>query len=150
MNIGKYCTRNVITARKESSIPEAARLMREHHVGSLVVVNRDEDGDRPLGILTDRDIVVEVIGEEIPLESVSVQDVMTRSPVIAREDDDFFATMEMMRVRGIRRLPVTNSLGILVGIMTTDDLMRIIYEEMGNIISLISREQAEELKRRSV
>ena len=144
MNIGKYCTRNVITAHKENSIMEAADLMRRHHIGVLVIV----DGNRPTGILTDRDIVMEVIAEEIPLDSVAIEDVMTRSPVTGREDDDIFTTMEMMRKKGIRRLPVTDSLGLLVGIVTTDDLLQVIYEEMGNIISLITREQVQEQKNR--
>lgn len=149
MNIGKYCIRDVITADKGTNLLEAAKLMRQHHVGSLVIISRDSDGGRPIGILTDRDIVIEVLAEEVPLDSVSVEDVMTRSPIIAREDNDIFATMEKMRVKGIRRLPVTDSLGILTGIVTTDDLLRVIYEELGNLLSLISREQAEEHMKRA-
>ena len=79
LNIGKYCTHNVITIDKDGNIIEAARLMREHHVGCLVVVSTDNDGERPVGILTDRDIVVEVLGEEVSLDSVTVEDVMTRA-----------------------------------------------------------------------
>ena len=147
MNIGKYCTRNVITADKDSNVIEASKLMRKYHVGSLIVVSNDSDGLRPVGILTDRDIVIEILAEEVPIESVSVRDIMSRSPVIAREDDDIFMTMETMRVKGIRRLPVVDSLGILVGVLTTDDLLGVIYEEMGNIVSLISREQLQEYKK---
>lgn len=149
MNIGKYCTRNIITADKETSIVEAAKLMRQHHVGSLVVVSRDTDGDRPIGILTDRDIVVEVLAEEVAVDSVTIEDVMTRSPVTAREDEDIFTTMETMRAKGIRRIPVTDSLGLLAGILSSDDLLGVIYEEMGNMVSLISHEQIEELRKRS-
>jgi len=147
LNIGKYCTRNVITTDLDSSVIEAAKLMRKYHVGSLVVVSRDADGLRPIGILTDRDIVIEVLAEEVTMESVTVEDIMTRSPIVAREDDDIFMTMETMRVKGVRRLPVTDSLGILVGILTTDDLLGVIYEEMGNIVSLFSREQLQEYRK---
>lgn len=149
MNVGKYCNRDVITADKGTNLLEAAKLMRQHHVGSLVIVSRDSDGNRPIGIITDRDIVIEVLGEDVALDSVSVEDVMTRSPIIAREDNDIFSTMERMRVKGVRRLPVTDSLGILTGIITTDDLLRVIYEELGNLVSLISREQAEEFRKRT-
>ena len=74
---------------------------------------------------------------------------MTRSPLIAREDDDLFDTIEMMRAKGVRRIPVTDSLGLLVGILTIDDLLKIIYEEMGNVVSLIFRAQISEHKLRS-
>ena len=148
MNIGKYCSHNVITAQKESSIYEAAQLMRRHHIGVLVIVTGNSDGNRPVGIITDRDIVMEVIAEQIPLDAVTIEDVMTRSPLVGREDDDIFSTMEIMREKGIRRLPVIDSLGLLTGILTTDDLLQVIYEEMGNIISLITREQMQELKKR--
>lgn len=149
MNIGKYCTRNVITADIDSNIIEAAKVMRQHHVGSLVVVSRDNDGARPVGIVTDRDLVIEVLAEEVPVDSVTIEDVMTRSPITAREDDDVFTTMQTMRSKGIRRIPITDSLGLLVGILTSDDLLAVIYEEMGNLVSLISHEQMEEYRKRS-
>jgi len=149
MNTGNVCIRNVISAAKDMGILEAAKLMRQHHVGCLVVVTRDEDGPRPIGIITDRDIVIEVLAEEVPLDTVIVEDVMTRLPLIARENDDLFDTIEMMRAKGVRRIPVTDSLGLLVGILTIDDLLKIIYEEMGNVVSLIFREQISEHKLRS-
>ena len=92
---------------------------------------------------------VEVLAEDVPLDSVTVEDVMTRTPVVAEEEDDIFTTMENMRNKGVRRLPVTDSLGALVGIITIDDLLRIIYEEMGYLVSLISREQSEEIRKRT-
>lgn len=148
MNIGKYCVRNVVTAHRDCNIQEAAGLMRQHHVGSLVIVSGDSSDARPVGMLTDRDIVVEVLGEGVSPDTVNVEDIMTRSPLVAEENDDIFSTMERMRVKGVRRIPVTDSLGVLVGITTTDDLLRVIYEEMGNLVSLISREQAEETRKR--
>ena len=147
MNVGNYCTRDVIITDADSSILEVTRLMRKHHVGSVVIVSRNKDGVSPAGIITDRDIVVEVLAKDVPLDSITVEDVMSRSPVTAREDDDLFATMEIMRQKGIRRIPVVNSPGLLVGILTTDDLLEIIYEEVGNIVSLISHEQKKELKK---
>ena len=149
MHIGKYCTRKVITANKETGIVEAAKLMRQHHVGSLVIVSRGSNGDKPIGILTDRDIVVEVLAEEVAVDSVAIEDIMTRTPVTVREDEDIFTTMETMRVKGVRRIPVTDSLGLVVGILTSDDLLAVIYEEMGNMVSLISHEQMEETRKRS-
>lgn len=149
MNIGKYCTRNVITATTDMGIVEASKLMRKYHVGSLVVVSQNTDGSIPVGIITDRDIMIEVIAEEVPIDSVTIEDVMTRSPVVLREDDSFFESINLMRDKGIRRLPVTDSLGKLTGILATDDLLRFIYEELGNLVSLVYKEQMKEYKKRS-
>lgn len=147
MNVGNYCTRDVIITDTDSNILEVTKLMRNHHVGSVVIVSRSNDGVRPVGIITDRDIVVEVLAKDVQLDSITVEDVMSRSPILAREDDDLFTTMETMRLRGIRRIPVVDSLGLLAGILTTDDLLEIIYEEVGNIVSLVSHEQKQEQKK---
>lgn len=149
MNVGQHCTRNVVTAKTECGIVESARLMREHHVGSLVVVAEHADGVRPVGILTDRDLVIEILAQEVPVESITIGDVMTPSPVCATEDAELFSTMETMRAQGIRRLPVTDDVGRLVGILSTDDLLVAIYEQMSNMISLIAHEQMQEFRRRT-
>jgi CBS domain-containing protein len=149
MNVGEQCTRNVITATKECGIVESAKLMRQHHVGSLIIVSEHHDGARPVGILTDRDLVIEVLALDVPLDSVTVGDVMTSSLVFATEDDDLFETMEKMREKGIRRLPVTDEIGRLVGILTADDLLVGIYEQLGNMVSLITHEQLKEFRTRT-
>lgn len=150
MNVGDYCTRTVITAHTACSIVESARLMREHHVGALVIIAEYKDGERPVGILTDRDLVVEVLAQEVPPDSITVGDIMTRSPVTVREDEDIFKTMDNMREQGIRRLPVTDEIGRLVGILTADDFVVAVYEQMGNMTSLIAHEQMQETRKRGV
>jgi predicted transcriptional regulator len=130
-------------------IVEASKLMRKYHVGSLVVVSQNSEGSIPIGIITDRDIVIEIIAEEVPIDSVTIKDVMTRSPVVLREDDNFFESINLMREKGIRRLPVTDSLGKLTGILAADDLLRFIYEELGNLVSLVYKEKMKEYKKRS-
>lgn len=128
---------------------EAAKLMREHHVGCLIVVSKDDDGVRPIGIVTDRDIVIEVLAEEVPMDTVTLGDVMSRNPILAREDDEMWDTINRMREKGIRRVPVVDSNGFLVGILAIDDMIEIISEELSNMVSLISREQVQEKKHRS-
>ena len=148
MKIGKVRNREVIVTDKGSNVLEAAKLMRQHHVGSLVVISRDSDGSRPVGIITDRDIVVEILAEEVPLDKVAVEDLMTKSLIIANEDDDLFDTVRKMRVKGVRRIPVVDAKGLLVGIFTMDDLIELLHEELGNIVSLVTREQKMEQKQR--
>jgi CBS domain-containing protein len=149
MKIGKVCNREVIVTEKGSNVLEAAKLMRQHHVGSLLVISRDSDGNRPVGIITDRDIVVEVLAEEVPLDKIAVEDLMTKSLIVANEDDDLFDAVQKMRVKGVRRIPVVDAKGLLTGIFTMDDLIELLHEELGNIVSLVSREQKMEQKQRA-
>ena len=148
MKIGKVRNREVIVTDKGSNVLEAAKLMRQHHVGSLLVISRESDGNRPVGIITDRDIVVEVLAEEVPLDKIAVEDLMTKSLMVANEDDDLFDTVRKMRVKGVRRIPVVDTKGLLVVIFTMDDLIELLHEELGNIVSLVSREQKMEQKQR--
>ena len=88
--------------------------MREHHVGGLVVV-KEKSGKRvPVGIVTDRDLVIEVIAEGVDMGDISVGDIMSDQLVTAREGDDLLETIKMMRARGIRRLPVIDDDGALL------------------------------------
>ncbi len=143
------CNRSIVTAEAQDIVLEAAKLMRQQHVGSLIIVSKNSGGVRPIGIVTDRDIVIEVLAEEVPLDSITLEDIMSRSPILAREDDDLWETISRMREKGIRRVPVVDSIGLLVGIFTVDDMIEIISEELSNMVSLISREQIQEVKRRS-
>lgn len=147
MNTGKYCNHNVITARKDFSIPDAARLMRQHHVGSLVVVTGNDEF-KPVGILTDRDMVIEVLADDVSTSSVTVGDIMTPLPVVANENDDIVSALKIMEQHGVRRLPVTNNEGELVGILTSDDVLKVFYQGLGELVSLYKHEVKHEKQRR--
>lgn len=144
MTVGKICNREVVFIHKEASIPEAARLMREYHVGDLVVV-REKTGKRvPVGIVTDRDIVIEVIAEGVGMDDVNVGDIMSDKLVTARESDGLLETIKVMRAKGIRRLPVINDDNELVGILSVDDLIDLFSEQIVDLARLIAREQGRE------
>ena len=121
--------------------------MREHHVGCLVIVS-DDDEDLPVGIVTDRDLVVEVLSLEVSPDSVSVKDVMTRTPVLAREEDDILTSLKLMEEHGVRRIPVTNGYNELTGILSTDDVARVIHNQLGHVISIFNNEMEHEKKAR--
>ena len=144
MTIGKVCNRDVVFVHKQASIPEAARLMREHHVGDLVVI-KEKTGKRvPVGIITDRDIVLEVIAEGVGMDDVCVGDIMSDNLVTARESDGLLETIKLMRAKGIRRLPVVNDDNELVGILSVDDLIDLLSEQIVDLARLIAREQGRE------
>jgi CBS domain-containing protein len=148
MNIGEVCTRNVVFCSPDTSIPEAARLMRQHHVGDLLVAKEEPDSVRPVGILTDRDIVIEVVALNIPLDRLTVKDIMSRNLVFVNESKGVYETLALMRHKGIRRMPVVDERDDLVGIVTLDDLMENVAEEMGLAAKLIAAERDRETANR--
>ena len=140
MPVGEYCNREVVIVETGTEIIEAARLMRSHHVGDVVVVEPRGEEKVPLGIVTDRDLVVEVLAQEVALDSVKVDDVMSAEIVTAREQDDLWATLNRMRTQGIRRLPVVNERDGLEGILTVDDMLEVIAEGLMDMVKLTGRE----------
>jgi CBS domain-containing protein len=148
MKIGEICTRIVTFATKDMALADAAKLMREHHVGSLIVVEEQQRGRVPVGMLTDRDIVVEVLAPGLDYKNLSVGEIMSSQLITARESDDMLGVLRVMRQRGIRRMPVITEAGTLAGIVTLDDLLEILAEQMDDLVDAIAGEQAKEVKGR--
>lgn len=148
MRVGEVCNREVVVTSKSATLLETAKLMRSQHVGDVVVVEELPDGVHPVGILTDRDIVVELIAEEVPLDAVTAGDVMSFELVTASEADDLLDTVKRMRNKGIRRLPVVGGNGVLVGILTVDDLIDLVAEQLTDLVRLITHECDQERFRR--
>ena len=146
MPIGDVCMRAVVIASRDTTAHEAAKLMAEHHVGNLVVM--DEAGGRtmPVGIVTDRDIVRNVLAEDLDPWVFTLGDLVARELVTVTEDQGVFECMQQMRINGIRRMPVVDRHGALVGIISFDDLIQLLAEEMSELGKLIEREQAREVQ----
>jgi CBS domain-containing protein len=149
MTIGDLCIRDTVYTTRDSSIAQAAQLMRDHHVGDLVVVEEQGGRRQPVGILTDRDLVVEILAKGIDMNAVTVGDVMTSELVTARENDSLYEVMQRMRAKGVRRMPVVDAAGTLVGIVSVDDLLDLLADELTALARLVSREQARERLRRT-
>ena len=148
MPVGEYCNREVIVTDKETGIREAARLMREHHVGDLIVVERRENKNIPVGIVTDRDLVVEVLAAEVSPEAVSVGDVMSFELTTVREEESLWDALECMRRAGVRRMPVVNADGNLEGIVTADDVLELLAEGLTGFVKIVKRELQREVEQR--
>jgi len=149
MSIGEFCNRDVIVAKEDTGIVEIARLMREYHVGNVVIVDESQGNRVPVGIITDRDIVIEVIGEDVSLGSVTARDVMSYELVTTRETEGLWETLQRMRLKGIRRMPVVNEHGALVGIITVDDILELLCGEFNDLIKIVIREQDRERQTRA-
>ncbi|MCW9058402.1 MAG: CBS domain-containing protein [Gammaproteobacteria bacterium] len=148
MSVGKLCSRVVTVVRREESIMAAARLMREQHVGNVVVVEAEGDGQRPVGILTDRDIVVELVAKELDLNVVTVGDAMSCELLTLSEDMDLLQAVGEMRSHAVRRAPVVNARGMLVGIISIDDVLGVLAELLKDLSCLVNKEQRREKVRR--
>jgi predicted transcriptional regulator len=143
MNVGDCCQRNVITVRPFDELLKAARMMREKHVGYLIVVEPAPAAAtvHPIGVLTDRDIVVAVIAREIDPRSLRVEDVMSRQPRVARDDEGLESALQDMRRIGVRRLPVVGAQGELVGVLSLDDVVAALAAQLQDVAGSMRREQ---------
>jgi CBS domain-containing protein len=143
MNVSQICNRNVVTIRRSDEIPAAARLMREKHVGYLVVVESDSAGamQRPIGVLTDRDIVVGVVAQDVNPRDLTVGDVMTRNPVVIELTDPIAAAVREMRRIGVRRMPVVGEMGRLAGILSLDEVLDTLSSELQNLAGAVRNER---------
>jgi predicted transcriptional regulator len=149
MKVGEFCNREVIIIERQESALDAAKLMRVHHVGDVIVVDKSDTGVTPIGILTDRDIVIEIVAKAIDPGSVTAGDAMSYDLVTAREEDDLMETIKIQRSRGIRRIPIVNEQGELVGILAVDDVLEIITEQLSDLVGLVTMERHREMNTRA-
>lgn len=141
---GDVCMRHVVVVPASLSVDEAARLMRERHVGCLVVVEQGDGGRLPAGILTDRDIVMAVVARDVDPKALRVGDVMSVDVASVHEHDSLYDVLATMRRRGVRRLPVIGAHGVLVGILSQDDVLSAIAGQLQVLASVQGREQRHE------
>lgn len=142
MKVGDICSRDVATIRELDGLTAAAQLMRQRHIGYVVVIEPKvgESTGAPIGVITDRDIVVGVVAREADPRSLRVGDLMTRQPVLAAEDSSVSAALHHMREIGIRRVPVVDRVGRLIGVLSLDDVLDALAEQLMDVASSIRRE----------
>jgi CBS domain-containing protein len=144
MLLKEFCTTNVASCGPQTTVLQAASLMRQRHVGDLVVVDDPQDEGIPLGIVTDRDIVVEVLGKGLDPAKTTVGSLMRTPVVIAHESEDTTQVIERMKAHGVRRLPVVAREGEVVGIITLDDLLRVFVADANGLLSIMAKGQSNE------
>jgi CBS domain-containing protein len=143
MTAGEVCNRQVVFTSPETSIVDVVGLMRTYHVGDVVVV-QEPDGERvPIGILTDRDVAL-AVDRLLRLPRLKVADVMSAELVTSPERDNLHDALKKMQSHGIRRLPVVNDRGGLEGILTFDDVIELLSEELTDLAKLVAKEQKRE------
>ena len=135
MSLERFCREPVVTVQPKQSVREAARLMRDRHVGAVLVV----DGDRPVGIVTDRDVVMRAVIEGRDPNTTPVRDVMSASLTVVGSDQKIDDAVIALRTAGIRRLPIVNAAGKAIGIVTLDDLVVLMAGELNLVAGAVQQ-----------
>jgi CBS domain-containing protein len=146
--IAAICERDVICAGAETTVQAAAALMRRHHVGCIVIVDESTAGRVPAGIVTDRDIVIEVSALDLDPKVITIGDICTPNLQVVREGDGLLDAADIMRGRGVRRLPVVNERGELTGIISIDDLFEALTAQLSGMAGILCGEREQEMQER--
>lgn len=147
MLLKEVCTLDVVCCGVDTRVTAAAQLMRNRHVGDLVIV-QDPEERVPLGVITDRDLVVEVLGNGLDPATTTLGSLMQRPVVIANEKEDTAVVLERMRTHGVRRVPVVDAHGAAMGIITLNDLLKVLVDEAAALVEIMSRGQDHERRTR--
>ena len=148
MAVGSISTRRVITVDTAIDVAMAAKVMRENGIWYLIVTNKTGGGRAPVGVITDRDIVVKVTAKDVDPHAVSVGDVMTREVLVAADDDGISETLRRMRRLGVRRVPVVGDRGQITGVLSIDDVVDHLVTQLADVAaSARSQTQVKEQSR---
>jgi CBS domain-containing protein len=137
------CNKRVVTAEASTTLIDIAKLMRKNHVGAVVVVD-EKDAKRPVGIVTDRDIVVEVVAAGQDPRTLKAGEIMSSSLATTSTEDDVSWTLKVMRDHGVRRLPVIDGQNRMVGIVALDDLLNAYSSTLHDVAQAIGTERVVE------
>lgn len=138
MKVSDYCKRDVVVVSKEQTPLDAAIAMRECQSGDVVVIDNAHGKPIPLGIITDRDIAVEIVAEGVDPQEITVKDILFKPLISIHENEDFAQCVSLMKRKAVRRLPVVNDDGSLVGIISVDDIIEVLTEDINDLAMLFN------------
>jgi CBS domain-containing protein len=148
LSIKALCTCDLVTVGRDDTVFKAAQLMRQNHVGDVLVVEKKQDAVLPIGIVTDRDVVIEIVAPGLDPQVITVGDIMLPAIFTIDEDSGVFDAIRLMTSKGVRRLPVVKKDGNLTGIITLDDLLLLMAKEFCSFAKLLTKEQQNEAEKR--
>jgi CBS domain-containing protein len=149
MRVADICTPLTVHIDPAASVRDAARLMRERHVGAIVVVEKQDGQCVPIGMLTDRDVAISVVAAGVDPDAITVRDAMSRPVATCTADQDLFDAIRTMRAHGVRRLPMLDETGGFAGFVAADDVYDALVKELGRLGDVFVREQAREIETRT-
>jgi CBS domain-containing protein len=148
MKLKDLCVLDVASCTPQLTIEEAARLMRQYHTGDLVVIDNADEEPEPVGIITDRDIVLEVLAKGRDPHKTTVREIMSTQLVVASESEDYAEALQRMATHGVRRVPVLDDKRCVVGIVTLDDMLRVHAAQANRLLDIVGKEQVREQRTR--
>jgi CBS domain-containing protein len=148
MKLKDLCVLDVASCTPQLTIVEAARLMRQYHTGDLVVLDNGDEEREPVGIITDRDIVVEVLAKGLDPAKTTVRETMSTQLVVASASEDYAEALQRMATHGVRRVPVIDDERCVVGIVTLDDMLRVHAAQANRLLDIVGKEQVREQRTR--
>lgn len=144
VRIGDLAVRDVVTVTPQTTLTECAKIMRAQHVGSVVVLDDKGRRDKAAGIVTDRDIVIEAVAVALDPATLTAGDIMSQPLATVREDDDILDALAKMREAGVRRLPVLDAAGNLTGLLSVDNVLEALAEQVDSVVGVLKAEQTKE------
>ncbi len=148
MDVGRICSRRVITVPPTATAVEVARRMRDGCVGAIVVAELREGRRVVLGLLTDRDLVVNVLAvDPASFATARASDLVSGEVFSCRERDEVSDVLEQMKRHGIRRMPVIDASGDLAGIVALDDALRALADDFARVGLLVTTQRMMEAQR---
>lgn len=143
-----FATAAVAVVEPETPAVVVAQLMRKYHIGALVVVDAN-DKTRPVGIVTDRDLVLELMAEGLDPAVFTTGDIMSVDLVLATPEMDVMDAVQLMRTHGLRRLVMTDAAGALVGIVTMEDVLEQLTRELASLVAGLAGARDREFNERA-
>jgi CBS domain-containing protein len=142
MSLKGFFKADVVTVSPDQLVVEAASIMRDYHVGDVIVVKNHSGKRTPIGVLTDRDIVLKAVASASDrIANVSVEEIMTPAPVCVTEDFGIYETVQTMRKEGISRMPVVDANGSLIGIITAKNILALLNDELTEVVEISDAER---------
>jgi len=139
--IGNVRVDGVVTVTRDTTVAAAAALMRSHHVGSVVLVEDVAGVTKPVGMLTDRDIVVEVVAAGLDPHAITAGEIVQRPVAVVGVETSCSDVVREMAINGVRRLPVVRKDGTLAGIVSLDDVLLDLIAPLVAVADLARRER---------
>ena len=141
MTVGNYCERKLALLTRDASLQDAAMMMRHYHVGEVIVVDKLDGKNIPVGVVTDRDFVIKIMALDVDVDQISVGHIMSVELITVGEDYSLSDALDVMQQHGVRRLPVVDSNGILSGLIDMEIILKILCQDLGKMLALINTER---------
>jgi len=140
MKVRELCTLNTQVIEKSETAQAAAQAMQEAKVGSLVVIDMLPNGDIPIGIITDRDIAMKVAVHDVRPSMLLVEDFVSDNLLTVKEKEDVYDVLGKMRQKSVRRVPIVDKEGFLIGIISIDDILNFMVGELKEMTDIMKKE----------